>query len=213
MRSTWKPWKDADVIVHSLLISPSQRWPDWHVRIHRLENKGTSDLQIRGVQGGFSTQGRENKLGGVLPSFTEKSDAATNSIFTSKSDAGFFEGTQETSRSALVCSNAGCSGISNIDSSKSLPQQRKGQVLKPDSNTNLMWQRTLIPTLESTATLSAGTSTTLQSAVFAIARREGFENECGSLAIEERWADMPQTLFSDSDELSISDCILIPQNW
>lgn len=212
IRSIWKPWKDADIAVHSLLIAPSQRWPDWHVRLHRLENKGTSDIQVRVVQGGFSIQGRQNRRGGVLPLLTNKSNMATGADFTHESELGFREGIQETQNAAVVYSNAGCSGIYSLKPDEGQVQS-KGQVLKPDSNTNLVWQRTLIPTVDSTATISAGASTTLQSAIFSVARREGLESEYDNMLIEDRWADVPRTHSSNLIKGPESDCILIPQDW
>jgi hypothetical protein len=213
MRSTWKPWKDANIEVDTLLVAPSRRWPEWHVRVHRLRNLGTLELKIETVQGGFAIQGREHKFGRVLPPYADQSYQEQSASFPHRGESNFPEGIQETGRSALICSDAGSSGIINLTTKNMHDQYIEGQVLKPDSNTNLLWQRTLIPTIRGTVTIPGGESIEIQSAIFAVARRNGIENKYETLALGDRWKDTPQSTISEIIGLSESHYVLLPKNW
>ncbi|KAF1977548.1 hypothetical protein BU23DRAFT_660042 [Bimuria novae-zelandiae CBS 107.79] len=213
LRNTWRPWKDANVEVATLLIAPCQRWRDWHIRVHQFKNLGNSEITISMVQGGFAIQGREDRLGGTLPSYKGASSKDHDNIFLERGESAFPEGTQETGISALICSNAGSSGIRMMSSSSSFFQQSKGEVLKPDSNTNLIWQRTLIPTLKSTATLREGTTGQVVSAVYAVGRNLGFEDEYKGISVEEGWKDAPLIAHSDLVEFPTAEFILLAREW
>jgi hypothetical protein len=205
--SVWRPWKDADIEVKTILVAPCQRWSDWHLRVHEIKNLGKFEVTIRAVQGGFAIQGREDRVGGALTSHKEESGAAE---FPGSSGSEFPEGTQETSTGALICSNAGTSGIKSLISTNF--QESKGEVLKPDSNTNLIWQRTLIPTVIGTTTIPAGSSTDLVTAVLAVARRSGFETEYSKVSIAERWEDTPGVSHPTKDKVPSSDFIAFPND-
>ncbi|KAF2036471.1 hypothetical protein EK21DRAFT_51738 [Setomelanomma holmii] len=190
LMSTWKPWKDADIEVTTHLVSPSKRWPDWHIRTHSIKNLGSSTVKIRSVQGGFAIQGRGAKPGEVLPLLEDVRSLAKSQ------DEAFPEGTLQTSTGALICSNAGASGIRPIDvlgpdgnASGILKGTERPEVLKPDANTNLMWQRTLIPTIA--AESESMESIHLVSAVFALARTVDREERYASLDIAKLWDDVP----------------------
>ncbi|KAK7186477.1 hypothetical protein DPSP01_002095 [Paraphaeosphaeria sporulosa] len=208
LRSTWRPWKDADIEVQTIIVAPSTRWPDWYLRVHKINNLGTKEINIHVVQGGFAIQGREDKFGGVLPSYTKGTGAAE---FLRGNGSVFPEGTEESSTGALICSNAGASGIRSLISTNS--QQAKAEVLKPDSNTNLIWQRTLIPTITSTTTVPPGSSTDFVTAVLSIARRAGFEDEYSQISIGERWEDIPQISHPTKDKVPSSQFIAFSHDW
>jgi hypothetical protein len=180
LQSKWRPWRDADIEVTTHLLPPTKRWPDFHLRIHEIRNEG-AEVKIQCVQGGFSIQGRGARTGEVLPTTT-----ATDSLVAQESGL-FPECVQELSDGALVCSNAGASGIRAISMVR--PDEHSGQVLKPDANTNLMWQRTLIPTVKSE--LIAQKSVFLASAVFALARTSDREERYSSIDIGKLWQDVP----------------------
>jgi hypothetical protein len=157
LRSKWKPWRDADIEVTSTLIPPSKRWPDWHVRVHHISNRGLSEVQIQSVQGGFAIHGRGAKLGETLP--------AQQNVkrLVARDSTSFAEGTFQSCEEALVCSSAGASGIRGIDVfrpqsvgavvSDASKETQRAEILKSDANTNLMWQRALIPTITSSFVL------------------------------------------------------------
>lgn len=154
LSSVWKPWADAEIEVITHLLAPSKRWPDWYVRMHEIYNKGTQDISMQAVQGGFAIQGRGHKLGETLPVFTEIPTLARNKFATNHS---FQEGTLQIEDGALVCSNAGSSGIRAITTNGKVIAEMAPEVLKPDANTNLIWQRTLIPTLKLKTIIASNT--------------------------------------------------------
>ncbi|KAH8725050.1 hypothetical protein GQ44DRAFT_681997 [Phaeosphaeriaceae sp. PMI808] len=190
LRSTWAPWKGADIEVITHLIPPSKRWPDWHVRVHQIINKGLNETRIRSIQGGFAIQGRGAKLGEVLPTMTDTTGLAARDI------GSFPEGTHQVTGGALVCSNAGASGVRAIEIIQSqglnsnIPNGTgQSEILKPDANTNLMHQRTLIPIIRSEIDLQKDKF--LASAVFALARTSDRVGRYSGLHIDKLWEDVP----------------------
>ena len=213
-QSLWKPWRDAEIDVKTLLIPPSSRWPDWYVRFSRIRNLGASPVTISIVQGGFANQGRGSRKGEILPKFTQSTDISA------KDGLLFAEGTLESKNGALICSDAGASGIRSIAlqsaaGDKQLPEDiaSSGQVLKPDANTNLIWQRTLIPIIKSeTRTIKPGDGLYFVSAVFAAARTSDKEEQYETLDLQKLWDDVPaisaenlvsQALKSNGDYIDI----------
>ncbi|KAI4654329.1 uncharacterized protein J4E78_007374 [Alternaria triticimaculans] len=194
LTSTWKPWADADITVQTHIVAPCSRWPDWYIRWHRFTNNGSSVINIQAVQGGFAIQGRGDKYGEVLPTHAHSSEF---SIQASRNNASFPQGTVTTQHSALICSNAGASGITalNSDSSDYLSERTYAEVLKPDANTNLMWQRTLIPTVRNELSIPPNTRgqpvSEFGSAVFALARTKDREERYAGLSYSELWGDVP----------------------
>ena len=142
------------------------------------------------MQGGFAVQGRGNRRGEVLTTKITYS--------TTKEGKGFYEGILESRDGALICSDAGASGIRHPSSSMSSIDSVEGKVLKPDANTNLMWQRTLIPIIDSQVqNVPAVGQVTLTAAVFSMARRQGLEDKFDSNAIDTRWRDVPVVRSND----------------
>ena len=191
--SLWKPWRDTDVDVKTLLIPPCSRWPDWHIRFSSVRNLGTSPVTLSIVQGGFANQGRGSKKGEVLPAFTQNVDIIA------KDGLLFAEGTFESASGALICSEAGASGIRSIALQSAIGDEQllenitsSGQVLKPDANTNLMWQRTLIPIIKAeTRTIKQGGKVYFASAVFAAARTSDKKEQYEALDLQRLWDDTP----------------------
>ncbi|KAF1940591.1 hypothetical protein EJ02DRAFT_513013 [Clathrospora elynae] len=192
LTSTWKPWADASIQVHTHLIAPCKRWPDWYVRWHKISNTGPTTMKIQAVQGGFAIQGRREKLGEVLPSFTDIADFITA---TTDQPTSFIEATLQTTNSVLICSNAGASGLCTLDlhSDGHPGKQTTPEVLKPDANTNLMWQRTLIPSIGIGANAATSRALEFGVAVFALARTGDrvVKWEDGGLDMMGLWSDAP----------------------
>ncbi|CAI6332906.1 unnamed protein product [Periconia digitata] len=183
--SSWKPWKDVAVEVETSIIAPCKRWPDWYITTHTIRNEGDRAVHIDGVQGGFSTQGRCSERGGVLPAFSTDD-------FSVKADSEYQEGTIEEGTGCLILSDAGASGIRHLDSDESTVSEVEASALKPDANTNLVWQRSLIPTVNfKLNSFRKGSETMLANAVFAMARRQGMESRYSSVDTREKWTDVP----------------------
>ena len=192
-QSLWKPWRDAEVNVRPLLIAPCSRWPDWYVRFTSIGNAGSTPVTLSIVQGGFANQGRGSTRGEVLPVFTTSAGIRANE------DVPFAEGTLEFDKGALICSDAGASGIRSIALQNEAGDEHTpgnftsaAEVLKPDANTNLIWQRTLIPTIRSEMrTLKPGEGIYLISAVFAVARTSDKIQQYETLDVQKLWDDVP----------------------
>lgn len=193
LHSHWRPWKDAEVEVRTILVAPCSRWPDWYLRFTEVSNKGTTPVSLNISEGGFAIQGRGSSKGEILPNIAEST--AIKAI----DGLSFAEGTLEAADGALVCSDAGASGIRSVMLPTSAGSGRSpgkisttGQVLKPDANTNLIWQRTLIPTIRSeTRVLHPGDNSQLVSAVFAVARTSDRTDQYDALDLQKLWEDVP----------------------
>ncbi|KAH8678942.1 hypothetical protein BGZ60DRAFT_561932 [Tricladium varicosporioides] len=152
--SGWQPWKFSDLQIDTILVPPLERWPGWHVRIHKLTWKsrqmsGTVDL----VDAGFAISSQGIK-GGVLPHLDEELrhyDASKREHEGEVAQEGIWEGNS----ASLILSEAGASGVAdltcNTEEVSTLKEVVKhtyqGYILKPDANTNLVAQRSLIPTI------------------------------------------------------------------
>lgn len=210
--SSWKPWKDADVYVETVLVASCSRWPDWYVRFTSIKNQGASSISASVVQGGFANQGRASKRGEALATMTDGFRVNT------RGDTVFTEGTLESVAAALVCSDAGASGMRLLplypNAEKhylSGDHESHGEILKPDANTNLMWQRTLIPTIRSeTKMINQGDAVHLVSAVFAVARTPDKLKKYEALDLQKLWEDVP-VIYADglASQPSASDQVYI----
>jgi hypothetical protein len=180
------------------------------VRVHKITNKGQNPVQIHATQGGFAIQGRGAERGEVLPALADESDLNTTK------DSPFLEGTLENDDGVLICSDAGVSGIKAVcldiayGGEHGLLEMQKGELLKPDANTNLMWQRTLIPTLKlKTKIIPRGESVVFSSAVFAMSSTSN-SNAFGGRGshVAQLWRDLPIVVKQRSEN---RDCILIDE--
>ncbi|KAI9150594.1 hypothetical protein HJFPF1_10369 [Paramyrothecium foliicola] len=180
---TWYPWGDRVVSVNTTLIPPTNRWPHWHIRLHRLKTHDKLRT-IHAVGGGFAISGRCDPTGATLPKYADFAfDAETKC-----------EGIVETGESTLVLSSSGASGI------VALPLQSKwssvaSSTLKPDANTNIACQRTVIPIIDYgfVGETSPETEFVFAECVFAISRTSGEELPLGPL--RQRWLDKPVIRF------------------
>ncbi|RAR16518.1 hypothetical protein DDE83_000083 [Stemphylium lycopersici] len=190
LTSIWKPWADAEIFVQTRLIAPCSRWPDWYIRWHSIANMSSQNVNLKAVQGGFAIQGRGSKLGEVLPSIT-----GMHGFEATLHDRPFPEGTFVDDTSSIICSDAGASGIRSLHlpgRRAHLQTQETPEVLKPDANTNLMWQRTLIPTIKIEDSMVTFTRPLeFGSAVLALARTAEREERYAGLKVANLWMDEP----------------------
>ncbi|PVH73501.1 hypothetical protein DL98DRAFT_501130 [Cadophora sp. DSE1049] len=181
--SRWKPSKASTVDVQTTLIPPTTRWPDWHIRVHEITVRKGSESGVLAVEGGFAIYGRKKRDGLALLPLDWQVESPSNEVSA--------EGVFESKSSALVVTSAGASGTQNIAFSSSGGKfEVRGEVLKPDANTNLMVSRTLIPTIK--VDILPGKeeeqfSVKLVTAVFAVV---GGKLDAGE--IRRRWDDVPR---------------------
>ncbi|KAF8861875.1 hypothetical protein BDZ45DRAFT_231519 [Acephala macrosclerotiorum] len=196
----WKPSKASEVEVETTLIPPTSRWPDWHIRIHKLTFPSGTKLQA--IEGGFAILGR-GEDGSTLQTMEWSSD-----------DDVYGEGIIDDGPgpSTLIVSRAGASGIRSISLEVGEEKEErgaKGVVLKPDSNTNLMCQQTLIPTIQQDIVSVGDGKTdgrgevTIAVAVFAV------NEKLTTLEICKRWYDIPRIYMSGSEALVDEDGIVL----
>lgn len=178
----WYPWGDHSVGVDTTLIPPTNRWPDWHVRVHRI--KLHAKLQtLHSVEGGFAISGRKQSNGMPLPILRD---------IPRDSRLGLTEAVIQNERSVLILSSAGASGLvtMSLDDSQTASES---YAMKPDSNTNLACPRTLIPVTSHAIVggLKSGREIILVESVFAISAtaNNGWAETGRNLA--ERWLDNP----------------------
>ncbi|PGH17458.1 hypothetical protein AJ79_01058 [Helicocarpus griseus UAMH5409] len=143
----WQPWVDGGIEVETTLIPPSNWWLEWHVRVHVVINRSEKPVRLVAVEGGFAISGRRED-GTALPPLDAEALQTTPGRPSRE-----HEGTFTSPSDALILSPAGASGIAHLppiidsNTSQKPPAHSAGSILKPDANTNLMCQRTLIPTV------------------------------------------------------------------
>lgn len=185
----WFPWGDRAVSVDTVLIPPNERWPDWHVRIHRIKAlKRIPSLHI--VEGGFAIHSRQKKNLMHLPI----------DELTPKSALGCVETAISNDSSTVVASIDGVSGIKTQVQSI-LPFVLRSSALRTDANTNLVRPRTIIPTssIDMSTGLWEGQEIRLTSSIFAISSQANGSHQPTGPSLEQKWNDTPVI---DLDELS-----------
>ncbi|KAJ5946575.1 CAZyme family GH154 [Penicillium verhagenii] len=137
--SGWKPWADVDV--ESILVPPSVRAPNWHLRAHRVR----TGRALKTSEGAFAIYGIRSDNGRTL---------------------GALRGTVLDGESALVVSAVGAVGITELYNSGI---GRSGRIVAADPNSNLIHGRTLLPSLA--VDLAAGQESWFVTAVYALPTR------------------------------------------
>lgn len=178
----WYPWGDRAVEVETTLLPPPNCWPDWHIRIHRIRIQLPIPA-LHTVEGGFAGPGRRKAGGAALP-FLEKLGG--------EEAIGSSEGILQTDNGVLILSYAGASGIA-IHRPQHPGITARCSPLKPDSNTSLGYQRSLIPvaTHDIIGGLQAGTEIVLVTKVFAISATANGGRRMNTDGIRTRWANSP----------------------
>ncbi|VUC36512.1 unnamed protein product [Clonostachys rosea] len=164
MQVVWYPWDDRSVSVTTTLIPPSRRWPDWHIRVHRIriEKDGLGTLFT--AEGGFAINGElkdsERWLQAIDANILDQVDL--------KDD---LQGYTSNANSAVTFSNTRVSGITGLvlESPSAADVRQTVSVLKPEANTNIMSPRSLLPLMKHQVTgLKRGDELVLCTRVFAI---------------------------------------------
>lgn len=195
--SRWKPWADAGVEVESTLIPPCAKWPDWHVRIHRIRLRdAVTSMNFGVVDSGFAIYGQRHMDGRVIQ--TVKKESSTIMPLESMQDS---ELAVEAPTSALVVSGAGASGVVDYSPREHYLTTR-GDVLRPDPNTNLTKTKTMIPNIRHSMKGSAWHECIVASGIFAIATKPG-EGQIQEQELDIRWQRRPSVGFTADGELLI----------
>ncbi|KAG8692581.1 hypothetical protein FRC09_011102, partial [Ceratobasidium sp. 395] len=117
LRSTWEPWKD--VTVETWLVPPETSAPNWYLRVHRI--RGAKGRGLLSADGGWAIydRGADGRAIAAAPARVE--DGPT----------------------ARAVSSAGAVGIVALEAGSG----RTGRVVDADSNSSVMFARSVIPTL------------------------------------------------------------------
>lgn len=203
----WRPWADGDagVIVTTTLIPPTARWPDWHTRIHRIRlNKGQPKLRsFHFAEGGFaiSRVPHDDSESRVLP-VVQTDDGTLRDL-----EIGTDEGIYTSDAKVLVLSHAGASGIVGKARREGGDVSIEHEAMKPDSNTNIMSQRTLIPLIRGeTFDTSTGEEIVLVTNVFAVS---ALGRGKAKRTLRERWLDMPRIFREEERSVEAEDVIML----
>jgi hypothetical protein len=192
MQVAWYPWDDRSVSVTTTLIPPSRRWPDWHIRVHRIrvEKDGLGTLFT--AEGGFAINGELKNSGTWLQTIDANPlDYIGYNLQGHRSDAD----------SAVVFSDARVSGITGLvlESPSTANVRQTASVLKPEANTNIMWPRSLLPLVEHEVTsLKRGDELVLCTQVFA-AVDDAVQPRKPNRHQWKSWQDRPSTGISPGD--------------
>lgn len=209
MKIRWYPWGDRSVTVETTLVPPTDRWPDWHVRIHRVQATSGAPAPgnsyfpptLRTVEGGFAISDRRKGDEKPIPVL----DAIPGDA-----EVGVTEGVFVDDNAVLVCSSSGASGVATRKVARE-GATTSCSPLKPDSNTNLVSQRTLIPTVNTVTPWPprGGAEIVLVTSVFAISSKANGGRKLNGLGLKDRWRDIPRVVLQGED-ITKEDAIVIP---
>ncbi|KAE9372533.1 hypothetical protein N431DRAFT_545155 [Stipitochalara longipes BDJ] len=199
LSATWSPGKKSPLSIATTIIAPTKRWPDWHIRVHTITRCSPSKAAVyefNTVEGGFAVPCRCED-GAALP-------ILTSSSFANDHD-NILNGVLDDETSSLILSPAGVSGIVQLRVPSSSASM-EGKALKPDSNTNLMFQRSVIPTVKQRYLLEESEEK-IQSvvAVFAISWKHV---NLSAGEIWELWKDKPVVRLDGASQKSVDEIII-----
>lgn len=193
MVSRWKPWSSASVTVESTVIAPCDKWPDWHLRIHRIRRDASSETPFIAVEGGFAIFAPRSTDNRIVQT-TKLPDADPVPFET----LGEHDVAIETANAALVVSEAGASGIVDFTPQRDSATAR-GDVMRPDPNTNLMTTKTMIPNVRHERESWLAQDIIIASGIFAVAGKRGSMKET-----EARWLKRPSLSFTEEGDVIVS---------
>ncbi|KAH7143439.1 hypothetical protein EDB81DRAFT_499026 [Dactylonectria macrodidyma] len=181
---SWYPWPDRSVIIDTTLVPPTNRWPDWHIRVHRIRSS-TNVGKIFTAEGGFAINGRCLLDTLSLPILDD-------SVLGDDLQVGVTEGIIQTQSSVLIMSSSGVSGISTELLTPSVGTTSVTS-FKPEPNTNLMASRTVMPLVEHSINgLDRGDEVVLVTKIFAISKEANGGWQKAGKSFKSRWLDQPQ---------------------
>ncbi|KAG5665444.1 hypothetical protein KAF25_009569 [Fusarium avenaceum] len=191
--STWTPIKKLDLSIRTTLVPLASHYPGWHIRVHQITGLELVKIpwcdSVRLVDSSFA-----------ISSWNEQGYHITSA----SSTEDFTEGYITDTTSVLIKSRSGGSGIVDltpnivskvVDEDGSLFRGR-GHLIEADPNTNLIAQRTFIPSIQYTHTAiderdsespTDSESTILVTAVFGVSSMN-VDNK----RISEMWAMKPR---------------------
>lgn len=124
LRSKWRPW--TDVVVETLLIPPIQSSANWYLRIHKI----TSGRRLVSAEAGWSTYGQGKDGRPIVQAFS-----------------GIITDGDEKPGWTRASTKIGCVGILDLGIKGGAKSQRQGRLVQSDPNSNVIFLRSVLPTL------------------------------------------------------------------
>ncbi|KAH7363008.1 hypothetical protein B0T11DRAFT_339686 [Plectosphaerella cucumerina] len=164
--SLWKPF--PDVAVKTILVPPQEATPNWHLRIHHV----TAGREVMTADGAFAIRNVSATTGRYLDPYDVEAGEGTSPKIIGNYDLNTPEAWADGRQGAFAVSvAAGASGIKALEDGS----KRRANLVNADPNSNLVENRTTIPTLQHT--IAAGESGWLVTAVYARPVGEGVEKD------------------------------------
>jgi hypothetical protein len=137
--SIWRPF--PDVKIKTILISPTENAPNWHLRVHKI-NAGR---EIMTADGSFAICNTNSKNGRYLDLYDASICEGTHPKIIGNYDLLTAEGWANGKSGAFAVSK-GAVGIKALETQDG----RMANLVSADPNSNLAESRTVIPTLQHT---------------------------------------------------------------
>lgn len=164
--SRWRPF--PDVVVKTILVPPQGDAPNWHLRIHHV----SAGREVMAADGGFAVRNVSATTGRYLDLWDEAAGEGTSVKIMGSYDLATPEAWASGADGAFAVSlTAGASGVRALE----MGVRRAANLVNADPNSNLMENRTAIPTLQNT--FRKGESAWVVTAVYARPAGEGVARE------------------------------------
>lgn len=137
--SAWKPFPDVEI--KSILVPPEESTPNWHLRIHHIK----AGREVMTADGSFAICNENSTDGRYLDLYDAKTYEGTSPKIIGNYDTNTPEGLAKGSDGSFAVSK-GAVGIKALESSI----ERVANLVNADPNSNLVENRTTIPTLQHT---------------------------------------------------------------
>ncbi|GKT58670.1 hypothetical protein ColTof3_06009 [Colletotrichum tofieldiae] len=137
--SVWKPF--VDVEIKTILVPPEESTPNWHLRIHHIK----AGREVMTADGSFAIVNENSTNGRYLDLYDAEKGEGTSPKIIGNYDTNTPEGLAKGSEGSFAVSK-GAVGIKALEGSI----ERTANLVNADPNSNLVENRTTIPTLQHT---------------------------------------------------------------
>ncbi|CCF45534.1 hypothetical protein CH063_14586 [Colletotrichum higginsianum] len=158
--SVWKPF--VDVEIKTILVPPEESTPNWHLRIHHIK----AGREVMTADGSFAIANENSTNGRYLDLYDADKGEGTSPKIIGNYDTNTPEGLAKGSEGSFAVSK-GAVGIKALEGSI----ERTANLVNADPNSNLVENRTTIPTLQHT--ISKGDSVWYITGIYAKPDGEG----------------------------------------
>jgi len=124
LRSKWQPW--PNVLVETFLLPPTESAPNWYVRVHKI----TSDRPLKLAEAGWSTYGQGSDGRALVQTFS-----------------GLKSGGEEEVGWTRASTKIGAVGVLCLGVEGTGAGERQGKLVQTDPNSNVIFSRSVLPTL------------------------------------------------------------------